>query len=159
MKRRLFNLAAAVSLLLCVSSVTLWATTGSSGISFYARVSPNWLVGVGGERGRFFVGLATEPKDRWIGYDRYDPDAGQFNWSVGGFGLRSVAGWYHAVFAPLWLLVPLLALCASVAYVRARRCPSQGRCRNCGYDHRATPDRCPECGTEAKPQPAEGAAA
>jgi hypothetical protein len=54
---------------------------------------------------------------------------------------------YRAILFPYW--VPLLP-CIFAAYMsrralRNQRCKA-GHCNACGYDLRATPDRCPECG-------------
>jgi hypothetical protein len=48
---------------------------------------------------------------------------------------------------PQWPLVLAAALAPAVGVVRRRRSRFiQGTCRACGYDLRATPGRCPECG-------------
>jgi hypothetical protein len=56
---------------------------------------------------------------------------------------------YRLVSAPYWLIAlaaaaPAAALLPGVLRRRAWR--RTGRCSGCGYDIRATPDRCPECG-------------
>lgn len=57
---------------------------------------------------------------------------------------------YRAIGLPFWLLAFLTALPPTARLVgqqrRRRRESLRGICRRCGYDLRATPGRCPECG-------------
>jgi hypothetical protein len=50
-------------------------------------------------------------------------------------------------YIPLWMPALLCGLpWLRAMYVRRRHPYADGHCRRCGYDLRATPDRCPECG-------------
>lgn len=68
---------------------------------------------------------------------------------------------------PLWFCAMIFAILPAIhiaRYVRDRRRSITGRCAQCGYDLRATPERCPECGAvvpvtkpvEANPQTPAG---
>jgi hypothetical protein len=76
---------------------------------------------------------------RWWGFYLY-----------GGNDIRSAgAGFYCQEWAVSdWVLVLLLSLPPAIfAIWKTRQRYDAGFCRRCGYDLRATPDRCPECGT------------
>ncbi len=59
---------------------------------------------------------------------------------------------FTAMWCPTWavigfLLLPM-GLWAGIGW-RQRRRAAAGHCVNCGYDLRATPEKCPECGSAA----------
>ncbi len=71
--------------------------------------------------------------------------------------IQSAPGWaghpftVHRLRISYWLAAALFALMPAVFIIRTIRQRMRykpGQCRKCGYDLRATPDRCPECGTE-----------
>ena len=65
--------------------------------------------------------------------------------------IYSSPGDYRFYF-PLWMLSLIVAVMAAamvISDLRRRQNYRPGHCANCGYDLRATPERCPECGAEA----------
>ena len=125
-RRRLITLASALSLLLCVATVALRAL-GDDGF----RILRDGGGGIGG--GGSVNTYAVFRQDGIVG----------LGWT------RSDVRFEGTIASPLWLL----ALAAAVLPARwVLRHLNQGPgggpglCPRCGYDLRATPARCPECG-------------
>jgi len=153
MKRRLFNIVAAVSLLLCVATVGMWID------SYFNEVALRWSFNLGtavvgysrGQIAAVFTTLKAPGSGLYV--DR--PESLDSNTNLGlRFQLLGFAWmWnpFHGALIPCWLIVLLTAI-APFLWLRKPPTPP-GMCAFCGYDLRATPDRCPECGRTPKTKP------
>jgi hypothetical protein len=122
-KRRLFNVLAAVSLLLCMVSVAIWKL----GDSLEVYLNP----------GPAYFGPALYWFDAPLGFIRVTwqrNTESQWDWDI---------AW--------WKVGAALAVLTLFMLHRGASPRSNGVCPNCGYDLRATPQRCPECGLLVKP--------
>ena len=107
-----------------------------------------WIVVLTANHGSLSAGVSHHaPVRSWIEFQNdygpanYNPFAHQL-----GFGVIWSGG-YYTLFVPWWFsgaAAMLLGACAARRLMR--RTGPAGVCRRCGYDLRATPDRCPECG-------------
>jgi hypothetical protein len=102
--------------------------------------------------------LSTDSFPRWeyrSPPNPWDPRAGSRSlWGRLGFrydtGTDLFIGPYSMISVPCWIVAALLSGLPAVwvvSLLRNRSRRQAGHCRRCGYDLRASRDRCPECGT------------
>ena len=166
----LFKIVTALSLLVCVAAVGLWvrsycyddqisfsaadrcygihALRGRIGLSWTSR-DPGWRTYSGG-------GWRHTPTSRLApSQEGLDRQCGRrlFGFGVDAFvfspGITTGPQTNHVAVVPHWsLAAAALALPTYLVWSRRRMHRRQrlGLCPRCGYDLRATPGRCPECG-------------
>jgi hypothetical protein len=116
------------------------------------RASHPWHLLLFANRGTLHVG--------WEALDFPDPGWHHFGFRPYkledewlGFVWARYPGSFNLPGVPFWFLSCIAAFFAW-RFSKRRKTPGGNLCRQCGYDLRATPDRCPECGTapdDAKP--------
>jgi hypothetical protein len=145
----------------------------------HTKISAEHMEWFGWSRGNLYIGGFHPPLRYWYGSDPVGThtrsgwstdaplsrveldeswaDVGPLSalrprWSVLGLTYTTKPGHLSELRVPLWLPAALTFLMPAMRALRwknRRRKHCAGLCLLCGYDLRATPNRCPECGTIA----------
>jgi hypothetical protein len=181
MIRRLFTFFSVLSLLLCLATIVLWLRSyrvrdmvsfakagGNSHMaqSILGRVHVQTTFG-NSTGGFHYAADRLSPQAIWNGgMSRYPVNT---EWHFGfvwqSYSRRHMPLWGNAtnlitrhrlIVVPYWSVSVLLAVLPGVWVVgrlRRRDRVEFGHCRQCGYDLRASPERCPECATAIENEP------
>jgi hypothetical protein len=165
LRRWLLNLAAGISLLLCATTIVVWLRSYYCSDMMYRGV-PGRADGIDSGMGQFSVSLQrinpqAQPR-RFVEWTsrrpaQYPVFSNARIWyeflGFRSYSLQTTSVTMHRWVLPYWLptlataLLPALALRRAYSTRRQRLRAQHRLCLVCGYDLRATPDRCPECGT------------
>ena len=160
-KRWLFNVAAALCLMLCVATVALWLRSYTTGDDWEYQTAGDRLFVVLSLNGNLFLcAVDRRPSPNYpVGFSHSTFPSPKGPWTAGiatphdakrllGIGIIR-GGYFRDLVIAYWLLGTGLLITPALwirRWRRERRAQGVGLCPTCGYDLRATPDRCPECG-------------
>jgi hypothetical protein len=158
--RHLFTLYAAVSLVLCVAVCVLWGRSLATAdvIGYSQRCteedprSDYWIYSNRGRLHATTALLALPHKDlglAWNSRPASPPHREESGFAGIGWYVDGYPSW-ASLSAPHWVVALVLAVPSalwSVGLLSRIRRRTRGLCASCGYDLRASPERCPECGT------------
>jgi hypothetical protein len=169
--RTFLKVLTVLSLLLCVAAVVMWGWSYSLSIGAEQK-GAGFEYRIGVSRGSLGL-IVFRNQDLgvpgpaaaagWHMWTDYDLNLAAYAWTFTADGRQPVLGFFSgrliwsggsrsmtllsmAFVAALLSVLPLAVLPRQIHRWRRARRNSAGRCAGCGYDLRATPDRCPECG-------------
>jgi hypothetical protein len=145
-----FRFAFCLSFLLLTACVLLWplSLTGDHPIRLWT--GEHWLLNASRGRLDFSFAHADFLIGRPNGSRKFELAGFVYSDEVWSNGLANHGDAWVPLWFPLMLSLPIVVGWLRAHIVRRRRI-AERRCVRCGYDLRATPGQCPECGAVPEP--------